>query len=171
MPIALDLKSAALSVALVAALVLGGAYVLEYGFGLEPCPLCLEQRIPYFVGIPAAVLAGIVAAHSNALAAALLGLVAVTFAVGLGLGIYHSGVEWHWWPGPSACAGGAPGMVGSVEDLMNAIEDTEVIRCDEAPWRLFGLSLAGYNALASLAFVAVSVTAVLRYRSGMEGTA
>ena len=43
---------------------------------------------------------------------------------------------------------------GSLLDQMNK---TRVVRCDEAAWRLFGLSLAGYNVLISLLMAAIAL--------------
>ncbi len=36
----------------------------------------------------------------------LLALIALAFLVNAGVGVYHSGVEWKWWPGPTSCSGG-----------------------------------------------------------------
>jgi disulfide bond formation protein DsbB len=80
-----------------------------------------------------------------------------------GLGVYHSGVEWKWWAGPRDCSGALEGL-GSAEDLMKRLQQTNVVRCDEAAWRFLWLSLAGYNALISLVLAAVAIWGVVTAR-------
>jgi disulfide bond formation protein DsbB len=71
-----------------------------------------------------------------------------------GLGVYHSGIEWKWWDGPQSCGGVTDFRGGG--NLLQQLQQTRVIRCDEAAWRFLGLSLAGYNVLISLAVAAVA---------------
>ena len=80
-----------------------------------------------------------------------LALLAIAAAMlwNAGLGTYHSGVEWHWWPGPQDCSGAVPNFSAG-GSLLDQINKTRVVRCDEAAWRFLGLSLAGYNVLVSL---------------------
>jgi disulfide bond formation protein DsbB len=142
----------------VAAATILGAYFFQYVLHYQPCPLCLDQRIPYYVAIPVAAAVAI-AAHAGVsrwLLAAGLIVVGVAMLIGAGLGVYHSGVEWKWWAGPSDCSGPLSNF-GSAGSLLQTIETTRVVRCDEAAWRLFGLSLAGYNVLISLAVAAVAL--------------
>lgn len=134
----------------------GGAWIFE-ALGVKPCPLCLTQRIPYYVTIPLAALVAVAAWRRLPRAVVLggLGLLVVIMLFSAGFGVYHSGVEWRWWPGPTDCSGPLTGL-GSAGSLMRQLETISVIRCDEAAWRLFGLSLAGYNALISLVLAAVA---------------
>jgi disulfide bond formation protein DsbB len=134
-----------------------GAWFFEYALGYLPCELCLQQRIPYYVSIPLAVIvaAGALAGWSRRLLVAGLIVIALAMLFNAGLGVYHAGVEWKWWAGPTAC-GGTLGNLGSAGDLLSRVETTRVIRCDEAAWRFLGLSLAGYNVLISLALVAIA---------------
>ena len=99
--------TAALVVAAGGAATILGALFFQYGLGLPPCPLCLEQRVPYYVGIPLAVIIA-VAAYRDAprpLVVAGLGVLALVFLFGAGLAAYHAGIEWKWWPGPQDCSG------------------------------------------------------------------
>jgi disulfide bond formation protein DsbB len=150
--------TAAIVAAAVAAATILGAYFFEYVLDYQPCPLCLTQRIPYYVAIPVATAVAI-AAHTGApqrLLAAGLVVVAIAMLIGAGLGVYHSGVEWKWWAGPSDCSGPVTSF-GSAGSLLQTIEQTPVVRCDEAAWRLLGLSLAGYNVIISLAIAAIAL--------------
>ena len=144
------------------ALLLAGAWHFELNLGLLPCKLCLEQRWPHYaaLGIGFLALAGIALGMiSGRLATAALWLLAATFAVAAAMGAYHSGVEWGWFTGPSDCAGAAPSAAGSMQDFMKQLSTTRVVSCTEAAWRLFGLSLAGWNALFSTALALFAVRA------------
>jgi disulfide bond formation protein DsbB len=126
---------------------------MEYGFGVAPCSLCVLQRWPHGIVI----LLGIVAfvpAVSDGGRRALLLLCAAAFATTAGIGIYHVGVEQGIFAGPSACSGGITG--DSVEELRRKLMAAPVIRCNEVAWSLFGVSLAGYNVLASGALAVFS---------------
>jgi disulfide bond formation protein DsbB len=151
---------------LVAAVVCGGALAailaalaFEHIGGYRPCPLCLKERLAYYASVPLAAGAVLFALYQKRDAAILaLTLVAAAFAVNAALGIYHSGIEWHWWAGPAGCSGGE--MTTPVGNLLETLKSERVVRCDEAPWRFLGLSFAGYNALisAGLAVVAFAGT-------------
>jgi disulfide bond formation protein DsbB len=143
--------AAALAIAAVGAATILGAYYFQYVLHYQPCPLCLEQRIPYYVGIPLA-LAVALAAKLRAprpLLVAGFALLALVMLIGAALAAYHAGVEWHLWAGPQECSGDPNfGRTGSLIEQLNTVI---VVRCDEAPWRLFGVSLAGYNVVISAA--------------------
>jgi len=154
---------AAVTIAAIGVATILGAYFFQYVLKLAPCPLCLEQRIPYYVAIPLALLVAIAAARGAPAAVVRAGLVllALIMLVSAGLGVYHAGIEWKLWPGPTECSGSLP-TLGGGGDLLRQIETTSVVRCDEAAWRLFGLSLAGYNALISLVLAAIAGLAARR---------
>lgn len=157
--------TAALVIAAAGAATILGAYVFEYGFKLLPCPLCLEQRIPYYVAIPLAALLAL-AAWRGAPRAVLAGgflAIAALMLWGAGLGVYHAGVEWKWWAGPLDCSAPVTSL-GSAGDLMKQLQKITIVRCDEAAWRFLGLSLAGYNVLISLALAAVAGWRMLALR-------
>lgn len=145
--------TAALIVAVGAAGALAGAWYFQLVVGLAPCPLCLEQRLPYYIGVPVAlaviVLAGI---GKEGPARMLLGLAGMLMALSGALAIYHAGIEWQFWTGPVTCSGSGPATGGG--NLLEALQTAHVARCDEAAWRLAGISLAGYNALIA-AFLTV----------------
>src|SRR5262249_33267520 len=100
-------RRAALTALAIAILVIGGAWFSQLLLGLAPCELCLLQRWPYYIGIPIAAAAALLArsAPRNGAVALLLLLVALIFIVSAGLGVYHAGVEWRFWEGPTACTG------------------------------------------------------------------
>jgi disulfide bond formation protein DsbB len=135
-----------------------GAYYFQYVLGYRPCPLCLEQRIAYYVAIPLAamILLGLSVGSSRKVMTLALLAIAAAMLWNAGLGVYHSGVEWQWWQGPQDCSGAAPDF-SSGGSILDQINRTRVVRCDEAAWRFLGLSLAGYNVLISLALAAIAL--------------
>ena len=151
-----------------AAATIAGAWWFEFVAGLEPCPLCLEQRLPYYLGMPLALLA-IVLAHTAKPRAAGMALAAFALLMvyGAGLGVYHSGIEWELWKGPDACSGGGeiPRDAGS---LLESLGQGRVPSCTEAAWRFLGLSLAGYNVLLS---AALTVIAAIGAHAGLRSHA
>lgn len=155
--------AAAAALILVAAVAtVGTALVFEHVWGYLPCALCLQQRWPYYVGAPLA-LATLALAGRPGLARAGLALLALVFLVSAGLGVYHSGVEWGFWLGPADCGGGTPAAApGQVGDFLRQLERTRVVSCTEAAWRFLGLSMAGWNALVSLALAALAALAAAR---------
>jgi disulfide bond formation protein DsbB len=164
--------TAAVVVAAAGAATILGAYYFQYVMGLVPCPLCLEQRIAYYVSIPLAVVVAIVAGRGapRSVVAAGLGVVALAMLFNAGLALFHAGVEWHWWLGPQECSGPQDVLAPS-GDLLKDLENGRVaiVRCDEAAWRdPFGLlSLAGYNVLISLALAAIAARgAAAAWRGG-----
>lgn len=135
-----------------------GALAFEHLGGYAPCPLCLEQRYAYYAAIPVLFIAMALIAEMPRLAALLFALVALAFLANAGLGAYHAGVEWKFWPGPDTC-GTVQALPTSAADLLKQMETVKVVRCDEAALRIAGLSLAGWNVLISLALVAGAIRA------------
>ena len=138
-------------------LLLGGAYASQYLGGLHPCDMCWWQRYPHMIAIPLALLA--YALRGRACVSALFaGLAGLAIGISGGIGLFHAGVEYGWWEGLTTCSTTPTG--GSAADMLNQIMATPIIRCDVAPWSLFGISLAGYNGLLSGA-AALAILALL----------
>lgn len=138
------------------ALALLGALAFQYIGGLEPCVLCIYQRWPYVAVLGLSLLA-LMLGGNRTTRGVLLYLCAGTFIVGLGLAVYHVGIEQGIFEGTAACGGVA--TPETLEELRAQLEAAPVVRCDEVAWSLFGISLAGYNGLISLALAAFSFTA------------
>lgn len=154
--------------------VIGTALAFEYIGGLQPCALCLEQRLPYYAALIMTPLVfwavfWAVTKNNRLFANIGLGLIALGFIIGGGLGVYHAGVEWHFWAGPAGCSGGAINTSADIDALMQSLKSAPIIRCDEAPWRLFGLSMAGYNALASFGLAGLAAYPIFRAGFGVRG--
>jgi disulfide bond formation protein DsbB len=136
--------SAPLLALVVPALLYGGALVSQYGFGLFPCEMCYWQRWPHQAAMALAALALVLRGQAG-LSRALTALAVIAILVSSGIGVFHAGVEYGFWPGP-ACSSGAAGAV-SMADIMAG----PVIACDRPQWTMLGISLAGFNALFSFA--------------------
>ncbi|MGB7373501.1 disulfide bond formation protein B [Pontixanthobacter sp.] len=134
----------------VPALLLGGAYVSELIFGLYPCEMCWWQRWPHF-----AALAFALSSIATPFRRMMTGLAAVAILASGAIGGFHAGVEYGWWDGITSCAIIAAAAGGNaLESVMNA----PMVRCDAAPWDLFGISLAGWNCVISTgSAIAISV--------------
>jgi disulfide bond formation protein DsbB len=138
---------------------LGAALIFQYGFGLAPCPLCIDQRIAHGSAVVFGLAAIITAGRSITLALLALTLADLALATGAGIAFYHAGIEYKFWQGPVACSGGGDMPMGSLDALKAALESAPIIRCDEAPWSFLGISMAGFNFLLSGA--AATVMAIL----------
>lgn len=138
------------------------AYGSQYWGGLAPCVLCFYQRAAYGAVILFATAALACALKDKEKATRMLtGFCALGFLAGAGIAFYHLGVEQHWWMGTEGCVDAAAVSAQTVEELRAQLLAAPVVPCDEVAWSLFGVSMAGYNAVVSLALAAVT-TAGLR---------
>lgn len=160
--VTLNDRDAPLWAALASVVALATALGSQYIGGLAPCELCLWQRAPY----GAAIVVGLTALlwfrgrHERVVLTLVLVLL---FGAGMLVAAYHAGVEQHWIAGPSACTGNASlDAAKTLEDLRKQLLATPVVRCDEIPWSLFGVSIAGWNALASLVLAVYCALAAVR---------
>ena len=124
----------------VPALLLGGAYIGQYAFGLYPCEMCWWQRWPHFAAIAFAFVSTVAAPKRL-----WIGLAGGAILVSGAIGAFHAGVEYGWWEGVTSCASAVPTSGNALDNILN----TPIIRCDVAPWTLLGASLAGWNFLFS----------------------
>ena len=136
----------------VPALLLAGAYVGQYGFGLYPCEMCWWQRWPHFAAVALALLSTVAAPKRLWIA-----LAALAILVSGAIGAFHAGVEYGWWEGLTACSTISSGGGDPLEAIMNA----PLVRCDEVAWSLLGISLAGWNFLISTA-AGIAVLSLLK---------
>lgn len=141
-------------------LLLGGALFSQYVGGLYPCQMCMWQRWPHLVAIFFA-LDAIALRSRPPLSALFAGLAALGIAVSGAIGAFHAGVEYHWWQGITSCS--TELTEGSTQDMLNALWDAPLTRCDVAPWSLFGISLAGFNAIFSLGAAALIAVLLVRW--------
>jgi len=123
---------------------LTGAYISQYIGGLYPCEMCWWQRYPHLEALALSFIAFFV--NNSSYRRALVALSALGIASSGLIGGFHAGVEYGWWEGLTACTAT---ISGSGDDLLKSIMNAPLVRCDVAPWTLFGISLAGYNFLLS----------------------
>ena len=136
------------------AALLAGAFVFQ-AIGYAPCKMCLWQRWPH----AAAVLIGGAALAFGARVWAYFGAMAALTTSGLG--VYHTGVERNWWDGPTTCTSGSIAGVDP-EALLEQILAAPLVRCDDVAWQLMGLSMASWNAVASLILAVIWIAAARR---------
>ena len=146
-------RNAAYALALIVpAALMGGALVSQYGFGLFPCEMCWWQRYPHFAAFALGLVAYV--AKPPQVWTALAGLAILTSGL---IGGFHAGVEYGWWEGITGCS-----TLPRSIDVMNPLA-APLIRCDVAPWTLFGISLAGFNFLIS-SVSGAAIVALAAYR-------
>ncbi len=146
-----DRIGAAGLMAVLAAIVLAAVYTSQYGFGLEPCELCLAQRWPWWIALGLGVL-GSLFRHQPVLAGRLPFVLAVIFLAGAGIAGFHVGVEQGWWEGPTACSQLGSDAAMSLDQLRDMVMSRiRTVPCDQPAAVFLGLSMAGWNVLISLA--------------------
>jgi disulfide bond formation protein DsbB len=154
-----DPRAFALIGALGSAGMLLGALAFQYLGDLAPCPMCIWQRWPHGIAILIG-LGAIASGGTGRGGQALLGLAALTELIGAGIGVFHAGVERGLWRGPDTCTSGSiEGL--SPDQLLAQIMDAPLVRCDEIEWELFGLSMAGWNAVISFGLAACFAAALI----------
>ncbi|MBL4693045.1 MAG: disulfide bond formation protein B [Magnetovibrio sp.] len=135
------------------------AYIAQFGFGLEPCVLCLYQRIPYAL----VAILGFIAMKRPQNLNDILVASAVVFAASTALAAYHFGVEQHWWVSATGCTGDVS-KTFTTQDLLQSMQRKQPKACDAVDWTLFGLSMAGWNVLFSIFCVHAIIIARMRLR-------
>lgn len=149
------MKHALLIATIGSAAILLGAFAFQHIGGMPPCKLCLWQRWPH----AAAALIGVVVILTGRIQLAWLGALASLSTAAIG--VYHVGVEQGWWEGPTSCTSSGVSNMSS-EDLLNQILAAPLVRCDDIAWQMAGISMAGWNAILSLALAALWVMAARR---------
>ena len=129
-------------------LLLAGAWGSQLIGGLVPCEMCHWQRWPHYAAVVVAALAFAVPGRSSKVM--MIAVAAMLIAVSGLIGLFHAGVEYHWWEGVTACSTMVSGDGISTDEMLRRILAAPVIRCDAAQWTLAGISLAGFNAIFSL---------------------
>lgn len=158
--------------ALASGLLIAGAWWFEMVLKLAPCKLCLEQRQPHY----AAIVIGIGTVYAKRMPSAPMVIITALLALaGLmlwstGLGAYHAGVEWGLFSGPNDCAGTPAPAASGMQDFMKQLDNVRVVSCTQAAWRFLGLSLAGWNAIASALLAGLALAGLARHRRMAQGS-
>lgn len=140
---------------------IGGALGFQYLGGFAPCEMCYWQRWPHLAAIALALLAIAMRQHPAASRLWVV-LAALAMATSGAIGAFHAGVEYGWWEGLTACATSGP---LSGQSMLDNIMAAPLTRCDVAPWTMFGISMAGYNAILSLGGALAILVLALRRRT------
>ena len=146
------------------AAVVGTALLFQHVGGYLPCKLCLEQRWPYYIGAPLMAVAWIAGAMRapRIVPRGLLAIGGLLMLYGLYLAVYHAGVEWAWWAGPTDCGAVAASVDTGGSGVLDSLNSVTPPACDRASLRVLGLSFAGWNAIASLILAAIAFWGAFR---------
>ncbi|MCC3243990.1 disulfide bond formation protein B [Methylocystis sp. WRRC1] len=156
-------RNLALLISAVSLAAIGGAWTYE-SLGYLPCELCYKERVPYYAAFALAPLAAFAAQTGReGLARGAFLLMALLFAGNAALSIYHSGVEWKIFAGPSDCSGPLT-TAGSVADFMKQLQTVKVVRCDEPTLWVLGLTLANWNVVVAAVLAGVAFAGARRAR-------
>lgn len=138
--------------------VIGSALAFEHIGGYAPCELCLEQRVPYYWGIPlmAVGLLSALFAGPAWITRGLLALVLVCLLITAGLGVYHSGVEWGFFAAPESCGAGMSATSSDASSLLDSLSTAKPPSCADAAGRFLGLSFAGWNVVAAVILAVIA---------------
>lgn len=149
----------------ISAAMLATAHAFQTFGGLAPCELCLKQRTVYWVamGVSAAAMIVVRLPGGPRWREATCWLLALVFLASVGVAGYHAGVEWKFWPGPASCSGGGHVSMADLKALLNGA-GVKMPQCDQPAWVFLGVSMAGWNALASVVFTGLSVAAAMHER-------
>ncbi|WP_455477981.1 disulfide bond formation protein B [Bartonella sp. B10] len=140
---------------------IGLALSFEYIGGYLPCDLCLIERYPYYSAIPFLILAGLGAwfFNTSSWVRLLFLCVFVLMSISLVLAIYHVGVEYGFWPAPPSCGASKRQLVTDINQLLDQLNNRFPPSCSEALGHFLSLSFAGWNAVASLFYMLISLYA------------
>ena len=152
----------ALSLVVPAAL-LAGAFAFERLGGLYPCEMCWWQRWAHMAALAFALIALAGGGRLPDRGRSFVWLAALAILVSGGIAVYHAGVEAGIFEGFTQCTSAGGG--GSAEDVLNAVMNAPLVRCDEVQWQWLGISMAGWNAILSLAAALVILWLSLKRRS------
>ena len=161
------LSTAAAVIFVVGLATIGGFFFFEYVLRYPPCPLCLDQRMAFYAAVPLAALMWLGSVYGAKRKVLFLGFLAIALIMlwNTGLSAFHAGVEWKFWPGPQDCSGPINNF-GAGGSVLKQLQSIHIVRCDQAAWRMFGLSLAGYDVLVSLFLVVVAAFGAKTARAG-----
>lgn len=120
--------------------------MFQYIGGMAPCQMCIWQRWPHVIAIALGLIIWFVPSRILAV------LGGITVLIGAGIGVYHAGVEQKWWEGPSSCTGDGLSLT---DNLLDMTAPVHVVMCDVIPWAMFGISMAGWNAIISVGLAAL----------------
>lgn len=137
----------------------GTALGFQYLGGYIPCKLCLEERVPYYIGIVVMLVALLCWAFRlpGPITRMLLLGGAALMVWTLCLGVYHSGVEWAWWPGPTDCQAVSSSAGSTSGGILDQIDKVVPPSCDKAAGRFLGISFAGWNVVAAFVIAIIAL--------------
>lgn len=134
---------------LLSAVALGSALIGQFVYGLQPCELCIAQRWPWIVAIGLSLIV-VTLVRNKFIQSILILATGITLLTNSGIAFFHVGVEQAWWAGLASCSPALP-TGASIEELRAHLLAAPTVSCGDVAWSLFGISMAGYNALLSLA--------------------
>jgi len=133
------------SLILLSFIALSFAYFVEFVLGHEPCNLCKIERIPYIGSI--IIISFLI--FTNKWEKILLSITLLLFIFGAVTSVYHVGIEQGVFSESLLCELGLNTNIQNPNDLLKSLEKAP-ISCKDVTFKIFGLSLATFNAFLSI---------------------
>ncbi|MFT4717716.1 MAG: disulfide bond formation protein DsbB [Rickettsiales bacterium] len=143
------------------------AYIIEYLFGLEPCNLCLYQRIPFFIILFLTLFSTFFFSRLK-FKNYIVYLIILLFFTNMILALYHVGVEQKFFALPSSCSGVNLLDESNINELTEIIMNKKAVKCDEPDFEFFGITLTTLNALYCLfatTLICLIKTEIVKFKS------
>tara|TARA_Y100000590_G_C15248552_1_gene836611 strand:+ start:196 stop:681 length:486 start_codon:yes stop_codon:yes gene_type:complete len=129
-------------------------YYLEFFLNYKPCELCIYQRIPYLMIVLLSI--SYLLIKNISIKKKIFFLYILIFFSSLILSTYHFGIENNLWQAITECETDKENMTNN-EDIKNYLLNKNYISCSDVLFKLFGISLAGYNIVISFILFVISI--------------
>ena len=133
------------------------AYFVEFVLGHEPCNLCKIERIPYIGSI--IIISFLI--FTNRWEKILLFITLLLFIFGAVTSVYHVGIEQGVFSESLLCELGLNTNIQNPDDLLKSLEKTP-ISCKDVTFKIFGLSLATFNAFLSIVISYIFIRLIIK---------
>ena len=145
---------------LISIIALSSAFFIEYVLGLQPCNLCVLERIPYLLALIIIVLNyKFINFEKYFILSLILIFLAATF-----LSLYHLGIEQGFIEESFVCDLKNGSNLQSKEDILRQLQEKNV-SCKDVTFKILGLSLTSYNIIISILIVYFTTRAYLSYEN------
>lgn len=150
-------------IALVSFILLGVAFYMEYQMGLEPCPLCMLQRIVFFCVGVVSLLSYVTGSHF--VRKLLSWLVVILSLVGAALAIRHLYLQ-------NLSEDRLPACLPSLSYMFDVFPWQDIMRsmimgtgeCGDVVWTFLGISIPGWTLMTFVCIALINVIIALTIR-------
>lgn len=154
---------------ILSASILGTVFIMQYGFHIMPCRICLWERIPWG-GLLISSLISLFILHrptSNiTLLKGVIILLTVPLLASCILAFYHVGVQNFWWQPITEC--NSQVHANSLNALRESLLHDHPVYCEDTSLTWFGLTLSWYNFLISILMLIILIVSWCYKRNAIK---